>query len=219
MRSSAALNVYVGLCEISGNMAAPWLEMGYLAILVDPKHPRGVRTDGNLMIIGAKIDDPIVWSMLRMQCHHASTAFMAAFPPCTDLAVSGAGHFEHKAHRDAGYLAKAMEIVHQCIVVGELLGCPYLVENPVSTIATLWREADHSFNPCDYTAYCPDDNYTKKTMLWTGGGFVMPTHRRLEGLPSPVDRVHQISGGDRASERSVTPLGFARAVAAQHAPF
>lgn len=213
-------NVYVGLCELTGNMAQPWLDMGHTAILIDPQHPKGVKMrDHMTMTIGAKIDSRVAWGVLRTLAEGADAVFMAAFPPCTDLAVSGAGHFEHKAQRDAGYLAKAMEIVHQCIAIGELLGCPYLVENPVSTIATLWREPDHSFNPCDYTAYEAEDNYTKRTMLWTGGGFIMPEARRLDGLDDPVDRTHQISGVNRKNERSATPKGFARAVAAQHCDF
>lgn len=221
MRSDFGRNVYVGLCELTGNMARPWLDMGYTAILIDPQHPKGIRTsaDGMTMTIGAKIDSPDAWDILRMQCWHASTAFMAAFPPCTDLAISGAAHFQSKAQRDAGYLAKAMETVHQCVTIGELLGCPYLVENPVSTIASLWREPNHYFDPCDYTAYAIEDNYTKRTGLWTGGGFVMPTPRVLDGLPDPIDRTSRINGGNRANLRSATPKGFARAVAAQHSDF
>lgn len=212
-------NVYVGLCELTGNMAQPWLDMGYTAILIDPQHPKGIRMRTNmLMTIGAKIDSRDAWDILRMQAQHTSTIFMAAFPPCTDLAVSGAAHFESKAQRDAGYLAKALETVHQCVTIGEMLGCPYLIENPISTIASLWREPDHYFDPCDYTAYCSDDNYTKRTSLWTGGGFSMPQSRRLD-LGEPVSRTLQISGGDRWNLRSVTPRGFARAVAAQHASF
>lgn len=220
MRFKQDRYIYIGLCELTGNMAQPWLDMGHYAILIDPQHPKGYRSSGpdnRLITIGAKIDE--CWEMLRVEVVSETTLFMAAFPPCTDLAVSGAAHFESKAQRDAGYLAKAMETVHQCVAIGELLGCPYLVENPVSTIASLWREPDHSFDPCDYTAYCADDNYTKRTSLWTGGGFVMPTPRVLDGLPDPIDRTSRINGGNRANLRSATPKGFARAVAAQHSDF
>lgn len=88
-----------------------------------------------------------------------------------------------------------------------------MIENPVSTISTYWRKPDYVFNPFDYTGYCSDDNYTKKTCLWTGNGFIMPSQKRNESLPPPDDRIHKAAPGpDRADIRSATPMGFARAV-------
>lgn len=49
-----------------------------------------------------------------------------------------------------------------------------MIENPVSSIATHWRKPNAAFHPWQYTGFCQDDNYTKKTCLWTGNGFVMP---------------------------------------------
>ena len=89
----------------------------------------------------------------------------------------------------------------------------YFIENPVSTIKTYWREPDHRFDPCDYAGYPggESDLYTKKTCLWTGGGFVMPPTRRLE--PTQGSRMHLLPpSADRADMRSATPAGFSRAV-------
>ena len=95
----------------------------------------------------------------------------------------------------------------------ESFGCPYQIENPVSTISTYWRTPDHTFHPHYFSGHCADDNYTKKTCLWTGGGFVMP--ERFEDLLAgpPDDRIHKMPPGpERANKRSATPLGYATAV-------
>lgn len=139
--------------------------------------------------------------------------FLAAFPPCTDLAVCGAKHFADKKAKNPAVQFHAMQVIWQCHVIAELFGVPYFIEQPTSQAATYWRKPDHYFNPCDYTKWCKDDNYTKKTSLWTGGGFIMPPENKLAGLPEPDDRIHKATPSPtRADERSETPLGFARAV-------
>ena len=86
-------------------------------------------------------------------------------------------------------------------------------DTPVSVLSRVFGKPSHTFDPCDYTAYEPLDNYTKKTCLWTGGGFQMPPRNQDMTLP-PADRnrIWYMSGKDRANNRSKTPLGFARAV-------
>lgn len=101
----------------------------------------------------------------------------------------------------------------------EWSGAPYMIENPVSTISTYWRQSDHKFSPEHYTAFELTDNYTKETHLWCGGGFVMPDPRMAEGLGEPDDRIHKCPPGPhRANIRSATPMGFARAVFMANAP-
>lgn len=98
----------------------------------------------------------------------------------------------------------------------EASGAPYMIENPVSTISTYWRKPDHTYSPWEYSGYSStpmDDNYTKKTCLWVGGGFVMPPKHADAALPPPDDRIHKASGGkNQAYVRSVTPKSFGRAV-------
>ena len=61
--------------------------------------------------------------------------------------------------------------------------------------------------------YFEEDNYTKKTCLWTGGGFVMPMSNKLQELDAPDDRIHKCPPvPDRHNIRSATPMGFAKAV-------
>lgn len=104
-------------------------------------------------------------------------------------------------------------VAEQCRVIGEMSGVPYMVENPVSVLSNVFGKPSHTFDPCDYTRFAPEDNYTKKTCLWTGGGFQMPPRSQDMSLPAPDrNRIWYMSGKDRANNRSKTPLGFARAV-------
>ncbi len=119
------------------------------------------------------------------------------------MAVSGARWFRDKG---LGRLIRALQLFKRSIDLAELIGGPYLIENPVSTVSSYWRKPDYTFDPCDY-----GDPYTKKTCLWTGGGFVMPPKNRVE--PIEGSKMHLLPPGrDRADKRSETPMGFARAV-------
>ena len=205
--------VAIFLCDVTGIMAQPWIDGGYDAILVDPQHPKGVHTDGPITRIGHVIDHDLTWRVLSAVLRNRRVVFVAGFPPCTDLAVSGARWFESKKQTDWAFQFKAMHVVWQCQAIGELSGASWMIENPVSVIASIWRKCDYSFHPYEFTGYCPTDNYTKKTMLWTGGGFVMPKPLIDSSLGAPDNRIHTAPPSEnRANFRSATPLGFARAV-------
>ena len=140
----------------------------------------------------------------------AGVSFVAAFPPCTHLATSGARWFKGKG---LYALAESTELFARAAAVCEASGAPYLIENPMGTISTYWRKPDFKFHPHEYGGWAggEDDTYRKETWLWTGGGFVMPETRAVE----PVDgsRMHGIvPGPDRANLRAATPAGFAQAV-------
>ncbi|SNB84441.1 hypothetical protein SAMN02745900_04430 [Pseudomonas sp. URIL14HWK12:I8] len=213
-------NIAIFLCDLTGVMAAPWVEAGYHAILVDPQHPEGVHDAGGFTKVGHIIDHPTTWSVISQALSTGRVKFVGGFPPCTDLAVSGARWFEPKRKADPAFQFKAMHVVWQCQIIGELSGAPWFAENPVSQISSLWRKPDHIFSPEQFTGFCAEDNYTKKTCLWTGGGFVMPEQFRDDSLGAPDDRIHKCPpGAERANIRSATPAGFARAVfLANHRP-
>jgi hypothetical protein len=145
-------------------------------------------------------------------------AFVAAFPPCTELAGSGARWWNEKRAADFMFQAKAVAVAEQCRTFGQLSGAPWFVENPSGALSRVFGKADHTFHPYDFTAYMPADNYTKKTCLWTGGGFVMPAPFRRAELGPPDDRIHKAPpSASRANFRSATPMGFAWAVFAANA--
>jgi hypothetical protein len=146
-------------------------------------------------------------------CLQATIVF--GFPPCTDVAVSGARWFKEKG---LDGLIDALGILNACKKFCETSDAPWMIENPVSMFSTYWREPDYTFHPADYTGFELGDNYTKKTCLWTGNGFVMPDPCMATAL-APDDRIHKAPPGpDRANFRSATPMGFARAVFLANAP-
>jgi hypothetical protein len=175
-------------------MVKPWIEAGHEAVLVDLQHPIGCKCDGNVLKIGVDV----------LNFHptgHYDAVF--AFPPCTDLAVSGARWFQGKGLRR---LSEAILVFARCVEIIEQTGAPGFCENPVSTISSYFRPPDYSFNPCDY-----GDPYTKRTCLWAFNGFTLPPVNRVH--PSEGSKMHLIGPSDeRANLRSETPMGFARAV-------
>lgn len=98
-------------------------------------------------------------------------------------------------------------------MIGELAGVPYFFENPVSAFSKIFGPPQYTFNPHQFTQLCAEDNYTKKTCLWAGNGFVMPEPCPDPSLGAPDNRIHMCSPGEgRMNFRSATPMGFARAV-------
>jgi hypothetical protein len=192
--------IVLSLCDLTTNMVQPWLEAGYECWCVDMQHETGVSKNGNLVRVGADI---LTWLPPRRDY-----AIVFTFPPCTNFAVSGARWFQEKG---LGGLAQAVSLVERCRDICEWSGAPWMLENPVGTLSTYWRKPDHSFHPCDYGQFELGDAYTKKTCLWTGGGFVMPERCPIE--PTDGSRMHLMPPSkDRANLRSATPMGFARAV-------
>lgn len=203
----------LSLCDRTGNMVKPWLDAGYDAITVDVQeqinpHPRRKHLQEDVR--GAED------ILLRVD-------FVAAFPPCTHFAVSGARWFRDKG---LDVLIEALEIVNACRKICEASGAPWMLENPVGTLSTItetyWQPPSHSFDPCDY-----GDPYTKKTLLWTGGGFVMPPVVKPGDMfadptwvePTEGSKMHKLPPSpERADLRSETPMGFAQAVFLANAP-
>ena len=121
--------------------------------------------------------------------------------------------FETKRAIDPHFQSKAAIVAEQCRMLGLLSGAPWVFENPVSVFSSVFGKPDYTFNPYDYTKYCKDDNYTKKTCLWTGSGFIMPKPNRDLSLGNPDNRIHMAPPGpERDNFRSATPTGFSIAV-------
>jgi hypothetical protein len=189
--------IVVSLFDYTTNMVQPWAEAGHTCYCVDIQHPPGITETGNVLRVGANVHH---WLPLDRP------DIVLAFPPCTDVAVSGA---RWMADKGLGKLIDALSLFKRAVDLAECWGCPYMLENPVSTVSTYWRKPDHTFEPWHY-----GDMYTKKTCLWTGNGFVMP-EPIYRTRPADVDtkRIHHASPGpERANFRSETPMGFARAV-------
>jgi hypothetical protein len=205
--------VVLSLCDRTGRMVQPWLDAGYDAVTVDVQpeanpHPRRFHEQCDVRLVTALPSRLIA---------------VFAFPPCTHFAVSGARWFREKG---LDVLIEALTIVNSCRKICEESGAPWMLENPVGTLSTItesyWKAPSHSFDPCDY-----GDPYTKKTLLWTGGGFVMPPVVRPGDMfaeptwvePTEGSKMHLLPpSADRGDLRSETPMGFARAVFQANAP-
>lgn len=204
--------IVISLCDKTGNMLRPWAAAGYECYAVDVQH--SIRCDRFESGIHFVWGDCRSWTPPRGK----KIAFLMAQTPCTDVAGSGARDFAKKR----GFLLRdALEMFEACRQAGEWSGAPYMMENSVGLLSSIPHigKPDYYFHPSDYTGFCLDDNYTKKTCIWAGNGFVMPQPFRADGLPPPDDRIHKASPtADRGDVRSAAPLGFSQAVYLANAP-
>lgn len=195
----------ISLCDKTGNIVAPWADAGFDCWCFDIGHPiRVPRHVGNIHY---------VWGDVRTLRRpvRGPIAIVFAFPPCTDVAISGARDFETKGGM---ILRDALEIFEACRQVCEWSDAPYMIENPVTYFASIPHigKPQHYFHPCHFTRFAFGENYSKKTCLWTGNGFVMPDPSQAD-LDAPDARILLASEGEgRADFRSATSIGFSRAV-------
>jgi len=200
--------IVLSLCDRTGYITVPWARAGFECWLVDLAHPPGVkRVADNVYLVGADVR-----TFLPPRKDYAITF---AFPPCTDLAVSGARWFQEKG---LSSLAFALDLVAACKDICEWTEGVWMLENPVSTLSTYWRKPDHTFDPYEYGGYLdPEgDSYSKRTCLWTSPTFNMPEKRPVvfdeklirDGYPKD----------ERAEMRARTPMGFAQAVFEANSP-
>lgn len=196
-------DIVLSLYDYSGNMVRPWAKVGYECYAVDTKH------DGEeIEIVGEGEIHYVEANVLDYLPPRANYEIVFAFPPCTNLAVSGARWFKDKG---LDGLAEGIKFVERARRIAEWADAPYMIENPVSTLSTYWRKPDYAFHPYEYDGYSErDEAYSKKTCLWTGNGFRMPDSDATEEYD---DRIHKMAPSeDRSEKRAETPMGFARAV-------
>jgi hypothetical protein len=203
------------LCDYTGIFGKPWEEAGYRVVKIDPQ----LENNGTILEM-IKIISKII--------KEEKVVFVAGFPPCTDVAVSGAAHFENKRKKDKHFQAKAALVAEQCRMVGEISGAPWFFENPVSVFSSIFGKPNFVFNPYDFSGYLPPDDkhplyseyiaardmYPKKTCLWTGNGFELP-EKKIIDIPKGYSNQHKKLGGKSIKTkniRSATPRGFSRAV-------
>ena len=175
-------------CEYSGAVRDAFTRLGWYAMSCDllPTETPGLHYQGDIADI---IDDG--WDM------------MIAFPPCTDLCVSGARWFKKK--QENGSQQKSIEFFMDMVNAN----IPKIaIENPIGIMSSKYRTPDQIIQPWMF-----GHGETKATCLW------------LKNLPSlvPTDivdgreaRIHLMPPGpNRAKERSRTYAGIAQAMAEQ----
>ena len=225
----------ISLYDFTGEAVRPMANAGAVCYCFDIQHPFsqfGADVErvgkGEIHYLRADLHDQRELDSIYEQCGEVD--FLMAFPVCTDLAVCGSAHFANKKAMNKDFQTEAAQHAINCAKLAERFGCPYMIENPVSRLATLWRKPDHYFHPFEYGNYLsdneathptwpdyipPKDAYSKKTSLWCSDSFVMPQKRPVECESFGSSRQHRKLGGTSMKTkniRSATPRGFAKAV-------
>lgn len=240
-------NIVISLYDYTGAAVQPWARAGFECYCFDIQHsnirPRATKLDasegggaeqGSIHYIGADLHARGVLNEIARE-YSGETVFGMGFPVCTDMAVSGAPHFKVKKKENPLFMKIAQDHAKWCAILFDELEIPYFIENPVSTLSSGWRAPDYTFNPFEYGEYIPEDQsahpiwpdyiaprdaYPKKTCLWTGGGFKMPTKKPVD-CPKGYSTQHLKLGGKSVKTkniRSATPRGFAQAVFEANSP-
>jgi len=227
----------ISLYDYTGEMVRPWAENGYECHCFDIQHPDEpsiVSFEGGGSI--HKIHWDLQKNLLDLQYVYTDQGsgigvkIVFGFPVCTDLAVSGAAHFAKKAAINPNFQEEAASHARDIAYFAESLDVPYMIENPVSVLSTLWKRPDFYFHPYEYGGYIPEnksehplypeyiapkDAYSKKTSIWSGGGFNQPPLKPVECLSYGCSSQHAKLGGSSKKTkdiRSCTPRGYALAV-------
>jgi len=126
-----------------------------------------------------------------------------AFPPCTDLAVSGARWFKEKIAD--GRQQRSIKFFNlftnlDCLRVA--------IENPIGIMSTKYKKPEQIIQPWQY-----GHGETKATCLWIKGLPLLKPTNIVEGREP---KIHKIPPGpERAKLRSKTFPGIAQAMAEQ----
>jgi len=184
-------------CEYSGVVRDAFIAAGHEAMSCDllPTDKPGPHYQGDVRDV---LDYP--WDL------------MVAHPPCTDIAVSGARHFEAK--RLDGRQQSAVSFIKRLAKAD----IPRIaIENPVGILSSLWRKPDQIIQPYEYGH--PE---SKSTCLWLKN---LPVLKPTDILTIPAKGYwdNQTPSGqnklgpseDRWKIRSATYTGIAKAMADQ----
>ena len=229
--------IVISLYDFTGEALKPWADDGYECYAYDIQHDphetttrySQVNSEGSIEYIHADLHDHNSLNQIHDEFADKPVVFGMAFPVCTDMAVSGAAHFKRKAEVNPSFQTEAVSYAMWCAKLFNSMHVPYFIENPVSVLATKWRKPDYNLHPYEYGGYIPDDQlehprwpeyiaprdaYPKKTCLWTGWGFVMPTKVSVTVKKGYAKQHLKLGGKSQRTKdiRSATPRGFAIAI-------
>jgi site-specific DNA-cytosine methylase len=144
-----------------------------------------------------------VKNVLRHEFSNPDYDMVIAFPPCTDLAVSGARWFPEKIK--SGQQQKSISFFE----FFTHLRTPFVaIENPIGIMSTIYRKPDQIIQPWQF-----GHGETKSTCLWLKNLPLLQPTEIVEGREQKIWRM--APGPDRAKLRSKTFPGIAKAMAEQ----
>lgn len=215
--------IVVSMFDESGNALRPWANAGHICFAFDIENTFKIEHvgAGTIFYIHADLSD---WRTIG-RIISLRPGFIMGFPPCTDLAVSGARHFAEKLRKDPDCQWKAVRLARMVEFVGNATGAPWMAENPRSVLSTMWRKPNYGFEPWHYGGVLPEndihprwpefivprDAYPKTTYLWTGNGYKLPPACPVEVVPGWSKQQLKLGGKSKKTKqiRSETPRGFA----------
>jgi hypothetical protein len=125
-----------------------------------------------------------------------------AFPPCTDLAVSGARWFKEK--QADGRQQRSIEFFLQFT----RLSCRWAIENPIGIMSTKFRKPDQIIQPWQF-----GHGETKATCLWLNK---LPKLKPTDIVEGREQRIWKMAPSpERGKQRSKTYPNIAKAMASQ----
>ena len=175
-------------CEYSGVVRDAFITMGHEAMSCDflPTDNPGPHYQGDVRDV---LNYP--WDL------------MIAHPPCTDLSVSGARHFDCKRMN-----GRQQSSVSFFMMLAKADIPKIAIENPVCVMSSLWRRPDQVIQPWQF-----GHGETKATCLWLKNLPKLEPTNIVEGREA---RIHKMPPSpDRWKERSKTYQGIASAIAKQ----
>lgn len=212
-------------CEESQAVCKAFRARGHDAYSADIQNPSGGHPEWHikgdvLPIINGKCH----FRTMDGELHEIAGTWdmIIAFPPCTDLAASGARHFARK--RSDG----SQERSKNFFLAFTVANCPRIViENPVGIMSTCYRKPDQIVQPWQFK-----DDYQKTTCLWFIGDVkqLVPYvtekpdfqyHTWIDKKTGKIKRQTQWyydtrrAGKHRGKVASKTPAGLARAMSEQ----
>jgi len=126
-----------------------------------------------------------------------------AFPPCTDLAVSGARWFEEK-RKDGRQQKSIMFFEFFTYLKNKYVA----IENPIGIMSTIYRKPDQIIQPWQF-----GHGETKSTCLWLNNLPLLVPTDIVDGREQKIWKMPPSE--DRAKLRSKTYNGIAEAMANQ----
>ena len=195
------MNILVA-CEESQRVCQAFRDLGHAAFSCDVLNCSGGHPEWHIKqnVLPLLKGNYHFFNTMDGTAYCKSWDLIIAFPPCTNLAVSGARWFPEK-RADGRQHKFFMQFVNaDCEKIA--------IENPVGIMSSVYRKPDQIIHPWQF-----GHGEQKKTCLWLKNLPLLQSTNIVSGREQRIWKMPP--GPERARERSKTYLGIARAMAEQ----
>ncbi len=146
--------------DVTGEAVKPWARAGYECLIFDIQHAENepikkYKGGGSIQKIKADLYNPDIWIDLMCGDLKRSVEIVFGFPVCTDLSTAGARWWKKKRAINPRFQEVATKHARQIAEFAEYVEAPYIIENPVGALSTLWRKPNFYFHPYEFGGYIP----------------------------------------------------------------